>query len=159
VRVSFELTYEAFDVGSAQVTETRQFSLDRGSRFTTVSSVFETVGTLQDIEVAAGIVIHPNSATRTDQELQMIRAWEPLDGDSGYVGIALISSGASAHEVAGHLALSAPHSEGAAFSYALGSAWSKAGVPTVEGFDQLIDDYLVRMRDAPIVTWVATHEP
>lgn len=147
VRLVFELTYEAWDAGGTRVSEVKRVTLDAGSRFNRFES-FYTAGS--PVAHAAGLKKAAGASLRVERGAGTVRSWEPLKGDNGWLGLALVVDPASLADVVeadgNVLAVCRPASAGPAVHWA-GSAWDRAGeVRSVEEWDRVVAELVERLR-------------
>jgi hypothetical protein len=139
-RVAFELHYAPWEAGAGQASETKRFTLDCGSNFSTVDSVFDLPGA--DAVVGIGITDHPplegfpKSVLTKDPQGRWMSFWE--ENKDGALGVAVILG---AHEQAAGFAYEPPAKtpgngnhlllvkarDGVPVQYFTGAAWSGSG--------------------------------
>jgi hypothetical protein len=151
IRLVFELTYEAWDAGGAKVSEVKRVTLDAGSRFNRFESLYSVEGGA--VAHAAGLKKAAGAVLRVEKAAGTIRSWEPIKGDNGNLGLALVvdpSSLADVVEADGNvLAVGKAPAARPAVHWA-GSAWDRgAEVKSVEEWDRAIADFAGRLR-APL---------
>jgi hypothetical protein len=80
IRVMFELTYPAFDVNGAQVTEVKRISLDAGQNLDHFESFYKPASPMQ---LTTGIGLRKADVTEHDLDpaLGTLTTWEPLKDD------------------------------------------------------------------------------
>ncbi len=149
IRLVFELTYEAWDAGGAKVSEVKRVTLDAGSRFNRFESFYTAEGG-GPLAHAAGLRKASGAAIRMEKAAGTIRSWEPIKGDNGNLGLALVVDPASLAEVVeadgNLLAVEKPAASRPAVHWA-GSAWDRAGgVKNVEEWDREIAAFAERVR-------------
>jgi hypothetical protein len=150
IRLVFELDYAPWEAGGSRVAETRRVILDAGTHFNRFESRFseqqgdptvgrprpaaqQTVGRPRPaahLNVALGIAKHSGSAIQVDPRSGWMRSWEPLDGQNGHLGCAIVlppsSSAEEQHGESDYL-LVTPAPPSAVLVYYVGSAWDRAG--------------------------------
>jgi pectinesterase len=149
IRLVFELTYDAWDAGGAKVSEVKRVTLDAGSRFNRFESFYSVDGG-GTVSHAAGLKKPAGAAVRVERTTGTIRSWEPVKGDKGSLGLALLVDPSSLAEVVeadgNTLAVGKPSAGRSAIHWA-GSAWDRAGdVKTVEEWDREIAAFAERVR-------------
>lgn len=157
IRISFRLDYAPFKAGEAELTETRIISLDANSHFNKIEEIY--AGAPQDMPVAAGIVTRPEPGdTLMDASNGTVGYWEPQNNDNGdnngHIGIGMIFPDHLTDVVAenGHLlALTTYPKAGEAFTYYMGSGWSKADVGSAAQWFELINHENTRVKNPLVV--------
>ena len=149
IRLVFELTYEAWDAGGTRVSEVKRVTLDAGSRFNRFES-FYTVDGGAAVAHAAGLRKVAGAALQVEKAAGTIRSWEPIKGDNGSLGLALVVDPASLADVVeadgNVLAVGKASASRPAVHWA-GSAWDRAGeVKSVEEWDRAVADLAERVR-------------
>lgn len=126
LRTVFELKYDAWDAAGRQVTETRRISLDAGSNFSRVESVF---GSPQAAPLTIGVgIVQREGQGHYAQGQGYMSYWEPAAGDNGSNACAVIVPAVAAYAVSeGHYLALAGAQPKQSFVYHLGGAWSKSG--------------------------------
>lgn len=145
IRASFELTY-AFDVAGRKVTQKKRFSLDAGSDFTRVTSVF-TAADAAPVRVGTGLTRGDWKGRSGHSEVPFVLAAKPDTGnapaasgpgfvadwqknsgkDLGETGAAIVVPGATYEPGEGHWFLVREANPGAPLEAYLGACWSKGG--------------------------------
>ncbi|MDR3228582.1 MAG: DUF4861 domain-containing protein [Puniceicoccales bacterium] len=153
LRVEFELTYAAWDVGGRKVSEVKRFTVDAGSDFTKVVSRFTTTG---DAPLLVGAAVlrtdwkgrrkHATRAYALADKADSPAApaasgdgwladWQPNRGQNGATAVGLVVPGAlAAKAVEGHWILSRSVRSGEPFTYYIGAGWSKGWYPQKAGW-------------------------
>jgi len=149
VRLVFELTYEAWDAGGTKVSEVKRVTLDSGSRFNRFESFYAADGGAS-VAHAAGLKKAAGASLRVEKGAGTVRSWEPVKGDHGHLGLALVVDPAVLSDVVeadgNVLAVGKPSSAKPALHWA-GSAWDLSGeVKSVEEWDRTIADFVGRLR-------------
>ncbi|HYN42448.1 MAG TPA: DUF4861 family protein [Thermoanaerobaculia bacterium] len=149
IRLVFELTYEAWDAGGAKVSEVKRVTLDAGSRFNRFESFYSAEGGAP-VAHAAGLKKAAGAAIRVEKADGTIRSWEPIKGDNGNLGLALVVDPATLAEVVeaegNVLAVGKPSAQRPAVHWA-GSAWDRGGeVKNVEEWDRAIAAFAAALR-------------
>ncbi|MBC7369355.1 MAG: DUF4861 family protein, partial [Undibacterium sp.] len=137
VRTVFELTYEAWDVAGAKVSEVKRFTVDAGHNLDQIDSIFTvTGGASPEITVAIGL-----NKTPADKGQEAVIALTPNSADgsltqwvgqktNGELGTAIIVPAGSfkgfAEDGRNQLVLAKASSDQPLRYYA-GAGWSKAG--------------------------------
>jgi pectinesterase len=136
VRAIFELTYDAWDVNGAKVSEVKRFTVDAGHNFDTVDSTFTVEGGAKDIVI--GIGLNKDSSDKGQESKSEVTKnetsgwlaqWE-VQKTNGSLGEAIIVPGAAfagfAEDKVNQLVL-AKATSGQPLRYYIGAGWSKAG--------------------------------
>lgn len=132
-RVVFELDYAPFPYDGAQVTETKRFTLERGSNFTQVTSRFKVSGAPQ-VKLAIGLLRHPGATGETKTGENFAALWEKAAKGNIGTGIALTGRKGEVTSVEGkdakgrectHLVLVTDIADGDTVNYRLGATWSE----------------------------------
>lgn len=149
IRLVFELTYEAWDVAGEKVSEVKRVTLDAGSRFNRFESFYSVEGG-GTVSHAAGLKRPAGAAVRVEKAAGTIRSWEPVKGENGNLGLALVVDPSSLAEVVdadgNTLSVARPQAGQPAIHWA-GSAWDRAGeVKSVEEWDREIAAFAERVR-------------
>ena len=127
IRSIFELTYASWKAGSMMVSETKRISIDRGSNLNKIECLYSGQG-VQDIPIAAGIVMHPDSDQIYKDNDNLISYWLPADGNNGMIGCGVvygIDVTAKTTKADNHLLMSALHQAEKQFVYYAGSCWDE----------------------------------
>ena len=132
IRLVFELDYEAWDAGGSRVAETKRVTLDAGTHFNRIESVFS--GQRGPLSVGIGIAKHEQGVRRLGPRSGWMTTWEPLNGgQAGHLGCAIVlppGSGAEAQETEGEFLIVTPVPAGGHLIYLAGTAWDSAGQVT-----------------------------
>ena len=152
LRFTVRLTYPPATVGNdTAVVETRVISLDAGSHLN--RTVVTYAGLSRPMQVAAGIVIHPQNPDgyRYDQAQRYLAYADSTDNAQAgngviYVGVVFADSLAEACVDKGHVLGLNPYWPGSGFRYCWGSGWSKAGVPSMEAWCDYLRRYALRLE-------------
>ena len=149
IRLVFELDYLPWDVGAGRVAETKRVTLDAGSHFNRIESVYSG-DAAAGLAWAAGIKKAAGADVRVDRERGVLRTWEAFKEPNGHLGCAVVvdpSRIAAAAEADGNVLLVGKITVGQTVMYHAGSAWDKGGdVSGVADWDGLIDDFAQRLR-------------
>ena len=129
IRLIFELSYAPWNVGDgSQISETKRVTVDAGQRFDRFESSFTLEGRPKDPSLALGIARHSAAAFEGDEANAILRSWEPLRGDNGHLGCAVLAASAAAIGFAeiptDHLLLVPLPNRGSA-TYFVGVGWDK----------------------------------
>jgi hypothetical protein len=149
IRLVFELTYEGWDAGGTKVSEVKRVTLDAGSRFNRFESFYAAEGGAP-VAHAPGLKKAAGAAIRVEKADGTIRSWEPIKGDNGHLGLALVVEPASLAEIVeadgNVLAAGRASAQPPAVHWA-GSAWDRGGeVRSVEDWDRAIAAFSERVR-------------
>ena len=165
IRTVFELTYGPTEVGDRKIVETRRCTLDLGSPFFRVESVYATVSgdgrdpepllgeTARPLRVACGLTTHDGRAdSKISAKGDWIRCWEELSDGLG-TGIILDPRRLDSVRLVkgegpdtGHLmALVVPDDEGRVIYHA-GYGWKRAGrITSPEAWDACLTRFSERI--------------
>lgn len=157
IRISFRLDYAPFEAGEASLTETRIISLDANSHFNKVQEIY--TGSPVGMPLAAGIVSRPQPGdTLMDASNGVLAYWEPQNNDNGdnngHIGIGLVFTDRMTDVVAqdGHLlALTTYPEAGKPYTYYMGTAWSKADVPTAGDWFRTVQQESIKVKNPLVV--------
>lgn len=157
IRVSFRLDYAPFQVGKAEVTETRIISLDANSHFNRIEEIY--AGSPENMQVAAGIVTRPEPGdSLMDASNGVVAYWEPQNNDNGdnngHIGIGLIFPDNMADILSrdGHLlALTTYPEAGKPFIYYMGTGWSKADVASAGDWFKMVQQESFKVKNPLVV--------
>jgi unsaturated rhamnogalacturonyl hydrolase len=94
LRLVFELDYAPWDIGGARVSETKRVILDAGQSFDRFESRFSVEPRGTPLRVGLGIAKHPGGMAEYDPRGAWLRSWEPLKGQNGNLGCAIVLPGA-----------------------------------------------------------------
>lgn len=129
LRAAFELRYDAWDAGGRKVSETKRFSIDAGSNFTRVESVYQSAdGT--PLEVGVGIVQRKGDGRLVRDEAHgSMSYWQPEKAPNGHTACAILIPGQATRAATdGDDALLVAHAmPGQPFVHYLGGGWDKSG--------------------------------
>lgn len=155
IRLIFELDYEPWRVGDIAVAEVKRVTLDAGSQLNHIRSTFKQFTRPgQAVALTAGIGLKkvPGEVRASDPAAGWLAKWEPVSGNNGHQGLAVIVHPAGfqqAEDELNHLALS-PVPVPGAVDYWTGFAWDKAGhITDFDAWKAYLADFVQR-RDAPI---------
>lgn len=165
IRAIFELTYDPFDAGGVQVTETRRFVMDAGQNLFREESTFRTDGTTgatgaAPLTYAIGFVKHKEgqvgSVGRPDGSWSWISTWQPVekkDGGHGDLGLGVLLRRASLVDVRDtddHFLAVATMVPGKPIVHYIGAGWTASGdFRTPQDWWKTLDTLAARL-DAPI---------
>ncbi|HZQ18033.1 MAG TPA: DUF4861 family protein [Terriglobales bacterium] len=149
IRVVFELTYSAWDVAGARVSEVKRISLDAGQNFDHFESHYKVEGSPSNLEEAIGIRKGTDAQNSTLREKGILRTWEKLPGDYGQLGCAVILDPATITnftEDQKNFLVTAKMPPNRIVSYYAGFGWSNGGFANSEDWDRYVSDYAERVR-------------
>ena len=151
VRAVFELTYDSWDAGGLQVSETKRFTVDAGHNLDAVESTFTFTGK-PEITVALGLGKHPQAATAlTKNEGQgSLAVWEKYVED-GQLGCAVLLApgvkAAFAEDNNNYLILAHVKS-GEPLHYHAGAGWNRSGdFSTKDDWNDYVAALAKRLKD------------
>ncbi|MGX5817772.1 DUF4861 family protein [Chitinophaga lutea] len=128
LRVTFELSYDAWNVDGQSVTMVKVVSLDADAQLSRMQVRFSV-----PVPVAVGIIKRPEpGAMLLDEKAGILGYWEPQHGKDGTTGVGVILTGAAKEMkvLKGQLlALTAPDQRNEVVYYT-GAAYDKAGLIT-----------------------------
>ncbi|QNA91072.1 DUF4861 domain-containing protein [Massilia sp. Dwa41.01b] len=153
VRAVFELSYDAWDAGGIQVTETKRFTVDAGHQLDQIESTFTFSGP-QQITVAVGLNRTP-SDKKQDPKIAVVKSesdpsllqWVQ-QASNGAMGTAVVLPGATgfAEDALNHLVLAKVES-GKPLRYLAGAAWDRAGrVTSQEAWTKYVAEAAARAK-------------
>ena len=129
LRAAFELRYDGWNAGGQKVSETKRFSIDAGSNFTRVESVY-TDADGKPLDVGVGISQRKGDGRLVRNEAAgWMSYWQPEKAPNGHTACAVIIPGQQVtagtdREDALLVGRAAP---GQPFVHYLGAGWSKSG--------------------------------
>jgi hypothetical protein len=127
IRLVFELDYDAWNAGGSHVAETKRVTLDAGTHFNRIESVF--TGQRGALAVGIGIAKHEHGVRHL--EAASMSTWEPLNGgQAGHLGCAVVlppGSSAEAQETESDFLLITPAPANGHLVYLAGTAWDSQG--------------------------------
>jgi unsaturated rhamnogalacturonyl hydrolase len=89
LRSEFELTYDAWEAGGEEVSETKRIRIDAGSNMTRVESMFSA--NHHPLKVGIGIAERPGDGViAKNQGEGWMSYWQPADRDRGNIGCAIV---------------------------------------------------------------------
>jgi hypothetical protein len=152
IRVLFELTYDTWTAGGAQVSEKKRISLDAGHSLDRFESRYTIDGSAANLMHAVGIRKLKATQMQPSRERGIMRTWEPV-GEGGELGQAVVLDPASLKDFAeddrNYLMLAKIDPGAACVSYA-GFGWTLGGdFHKVEDWDRYLTDEAARLR-APV---------
>ena len=128
LRLVFELDYAPWGAGGNRVAETKRVTVDGGTSFDRFVSTF--TGTSEPLEAAIGIARHEGSAVEIGTDHRSMRTWEPISGDNGNLGCAIVlppgTTGRAEQTQANYL-LVTQVPEGGTLTYFAGAGWDRGG--------------------------------
>jgi rhamnogalacturonyl hydrolase YesR/predicted transcriptional regulator len=135
LRAVFELSYDRWAAGSRSVAEQRRISIDAGSNFSRMESVFTFSG--RPIDIGIGIVQRAGGGEYAEGAGWM-SYWEPQHGDDGSDACAIVADGRYATHNGQYLSLVKVES-GKPLVYYMGAGWSKSGdFPNAQAWEQYV---------------------
>lgn len=129
LRAAFELRYDGWDAGGQRVSETKRISIDAGSNFSRVESVYTSDGR-GPLQVGIGIAQRKGEGRLAkDEGAGWMSYWEPEHAPNGNTACAVIVPGQPVRASAngGDAIVTAQAQPGWPFVYYLGAGWSKSG--------------------------------
>lgn len=155
LRSTFKLIYEPWLVNGKEVKAEKIISIDAGSQLNKVQAIFhfEDGNTL---DVVAGIVLRGDEGSIMDEKEKGFAAyWEPVHGDDGTLGIAVLSEEPLQDVFRDESQLLAlfKAKNGEAVTYYNGAAWDKAGeITTGAAWQNYLEDDLLKRKNPLTVT-------
>jgi hypothetical protein len=158
IRVTFELTYQAWDAAGTKVSEVKRITLDAGQNFNRFESRYTFAGGPREVTYAAGIKNNAGSVVATSKERGTLRAWEPIKNVQGNLGCAVLVDPAQVidfPQADNNYLVAAKVAAGQPAVYYAGFAWEATGqVPGgLAGWDAYIADAAAKLR-APLEVMV-----
>jgi hypothetical protein len=156
IRSEFDLSFDEWDAGGRKVSEVKRMSIDAGSNFTKVVSVF-TSAKPGSIVTAVGIIKREGDAKLArDPQGSWMSYWEPELAPNGNTACAVLIPGgiasgfgedAANHFILGKATPSKP------FVYYFGAGWSKSGdFPDAATWEASVDLLAKRLKSPLVVT-------
>ena len=163
IRVMFELVYEAWDAGGTRVSETKRITLDAGEHLNRFESRYGIEGSSGGLSHAAGIKVNPGSARALDRAKGILRTWEPIKGDLGHLGCAVLVDPTQLEDATeadgNHLVITKLSSE-APVAYWAGSVWDRGGdMAGVGDWDRYLEQSATKLRSSLEVTLAGAPGP
>lgn len=156
LRASFELSYDSWDAGKRKVSETRRITLDAGSNFSRVDSVFSS-SKATPLQVGIGIAQRKGEGRLLqDESGAALSYWEPEMPPNGSIACAVLVpteawSGYGAGD--GSYFAFGKAVPGKSFLYFLGAGWSKSGdFPTAESWEAYVRNFSLSLKFPLAVT-------
>ena len=135
LRTTFQLGYDAWDVGGKKVAAVKTISLDAGAQLNKISVAYTYDGN-GDLPVVTGIIKRPETGVELLQEQHGILAyWEPAHGEDGITGVGCIIPSPIKKMLVNNKQLLAVSEmkKNEPFVYYTGAVWNKAGFITNAG--------------------------
>ncbi len=150
LRTTFELSYDAWQVGRKSVTVTKRVSLDAHAQLSKMDIRYS-----ESLPVAIGISKRKEPGAMLLEETGGVMGyWEPQHGADGTTGIGCIVL-APVKEMKvekGHLLAVAATGEGNAITYYTGGAWDKAGkIKNAGEWFRYLQEQAIRLRQPVVV--------
>jgi hypothetical protein len=155
LRLIFELTYAAWDVGSTRISEVKRITLDAGQNFNRFESHYKVEsgsGALQD---AIGIRKGTDATNSDSRENGSLRTWETLPDDHGKLGCAVIVDPANLvafRQDAKNFLVLVNIPADRVLSYHAGFGWSQSGFPAAADWETYVAAYAERLKSPVIIT-------
>lgn len=157
LRTVFRLTYAPYHAAdSVVVNETRTISLDAGSN---MNKIVENYGDIKkDIQVAAGFPYYNNDTYVMNGPEGYISYAEPENPEHGiiYLGVvsdvALLDTKVVNNQLLGIMDYNPSYRSGKGLTYYSGGAWSQAGFPTVQDWNQYVANFAKLVRNPLVVS-------
>jgi hypothetical protein len=129
LRAAFELRYDGWDAGGRKISETKRISIDAGSNFSRVESVYSSD---RSAPLAVGIGIAQRKGDGRlvkDEAAGWMSYWEPENPPNGHTACAIIVPGQQTRATVdgGDAIMLGQALPGQPFVYYLGAGWSKSG--------------------------------
>jgi hypothetical protein len=148
IRLVFELRYEPWDAGGVRVTERKRITLDAGSHFNRIESIYSVDGA-DEVTWATGIKKAKGAEVRVERAQGTLRTLEALKEPNGNLGCAVVVDPTGLDSVAeadGNVLLLERTKPGQPVVYHAGSGWDKGGdVPGAAAWDGLVEDLAHRL--------------
>ncbi len=130
IRVSFELSYEPFDVNGKSVFEVKRITLDAGSHLDHFQSFYKPEARLPDLISGAGHKKIIGQQLASDVKGGWLATWEKVEKNQGMQGVAIIAKPGALQKITedklNDLALIKADGDDSV-SYWAGFAWDKGG--------------------------------
>jgi hypothetical protein len=174
LRFTLRLQYNPLTVADhSDVVETRTISLDAGSYMN--KAVISYSGLNKPVEIAAGLVLHEPEGTAViaaDAANGYATYADPTDNVNAgngkiFVGVAVpdavkeVKTAYFSEEerekerggADGHVLAISDYEPGSDYVYYFGSAWSKAAIKDVAGWNEYVSEYVQKVRNPMVVTF------
>lgn len=152
VRVMFELTYAPWDAGGAKVGEVKRVSLDAGSRFNRLESIFKFDGA-DRMMVGVGLNEHTNFSPFSSPRDGWMGVWDEADRPKGLTngmnGVGVVfppGAGLEFKEAENQLWFLTTVKAGEPLVYYAGAGWSKGGFPEMGDWETCVANFARRIR-------------
>lgn len=152
IRVIFELTYEPWDVGGVKVSEVKRISLDAGSHFNRLESVFKFDGAT-DMIVGVGLNEHTNFSPFVNGPVGYMGVWDEADRPKGLTngmnGVAVVFPAGIRFEntnAENQVWALMSVKTGEPLIYYAGAGWSKSGFPQISDWENYVANFADRLR-------------
>jgi len=153
LRSVFELTYDNWDAGGRKVSETRRVSIDAGSNFSRVESIFASDAS-GPLPIAVGISKRKGEGQfTTDQAAGLMSYWQPEEAN-GTIGCGVVIPGGTTgfSQADGNYLALATAEPGKPFVYYLGAGWNKSGnFPDVKAWERYERELVSRIKSPLVV--------
>jgi len=149
IRLIFELTYPAWDVASARVSETKRITLDAGQNFNHFESRYSIEANATVLQDAIGIRKGTDAQVSNSRGNGILRTWEKLPDDHGQLGCAVIVDPATITGFTGdqkNFLITVKIPSDRVISYYAGFGWSNAGFSKPEDWERYVSDYAERVH-------------
>ncbi len=129
LRAAFELRYEGWNAGGQRISETKRISIDAGSNFSRVESVYAS-DRRDALQVGVGIAQRKGDGRLLkDEAAGWMSYWQPENAPNGNTACAIVVPGQKTQATTdgGDAVLMGQAQPGWPFVYYLGAGWSKSG--------------------------------
>jgi len=152
IRVEFELTYDPWDAAGVKVSEVKRISLDAGSHFNRMQSVFKFDGG-DPLTVGVGLNEHEDLQVLSSPENGWMGVWDRADRPKGLtngmngVAVAFLTGVKfEFKEAQKQVWFLTPVKAGEPLVYYAGAGWSKGGFPEVSDWKAYVAEFARRVR-------------
>ncbi len=155
LRSTFQLGYDSWKAGDADISATKTISLNAGSQMNRVEVNYTIKGSSQT-DVVSGIVKRKDAgAMLLNEKNGVMGYWEPEIKDKGIMGVGILTSNSKEMKIAkGHLLSRATIQNNVPFVYYNGGAWNRAGkISTAAEWFKYLTDYKYKL-DNPLLVVV-----
>ncbi|MEJ7780485.1 MAG: DUF4861 family protein [Daejeonella sp.] len=154
LRSTFQLGYDSWKAGDADISATKTISLNAGSQMNRVEVNYTIKGSNQT-DVVSGIVKRKDAGTMLINEKNgVLGYWEPEVKDKGITGVGILTSNSKEMKIAnGHLLSRSTIENNVPLVYYNGGAWNRAGkITTAAEWFKYLTDYKYKLDNPLVVT-------
>lgn len=152
IRVMFELSYEPWAAGGVKVSETKRISLDAGTHFNRMQSIFTFDGP-DSITVGVGLNEHTDFHVLSSIKDGWMGVWDQADRPkrltNGMNGVGVVFPDGvkfEFKETASQAWFLTDVKSGQPLNYYAGAGWSKGGFPEMKDWETYVADFARRVH-------------